>query len=41
MVYSAAGVLSFDADGAGGAAAITIATLMGAPKITAADIAII
>ncbi|MBW6397544.1 calcium-binding protein [Roseomonas sp. HJA6] len=41
LVYSASGVLSFDADGAGGQAATVIATLTGAPQITAADIVIV
>jgi Ca2+-binding RTX toxin-like protein len=42
FVYvSATGALRWDADGAGGAGAQTLATLTGAPAITAADIAVI
>jgi serralysin len=32
------GVLAFDADGAGGAAAVNLVTLVGQPAMTAADI---
>ncbi len=38
LYNSATGVLSYDADGAGAGAAVIIATLQGAPAITAADI---
>ena len=35
------GVLSFDADGRGGASAVTLVTLIGIPELTAADIVIV
>jgi hypothetical protein len=40
FIYNA-GVLSFDADGNGAGAAITLATLTGAPDLTADDIFVI
>lgn len=41
FIYSSSGLLRFDADGSGDAAPIAIATLTGAPHITAADIVIV
>ncbi|MBE9139178.1 hypothetical protein IQ254_18585 [Nodosilinea sp. LEGE 07088] len=38
FIYNNNGALLFDVDGAGGAAQVQIATLIGAPTITTADI---
>jgi hypothetical protein len=41
QVLYAGGVLRFDADGTGGAAAVIVAALAGAPALAAADIVVI
>lgn len=42
MVYNTAtGVLSYDADGNGGGAAVAIANLTGLPALTAGDFSIV
>ncbi len=41
FIYNNNGAMFFDADGVGGAAQVQIATLIGAPALTAADVVVI